>query len=142
MAKIKSVIELARYPVGTTAWSIYMKNNSKNKPESKLPSGISHPRTIYHANSWEHKYSQIPKLHEDNMVTILDMINSRFIPDECVINNIIRDTETGEFMYYCVSCNDRCWLSESQIFDTRAAARIEINRIIGMMIEWLNKCKL
>lgn len=136
--KIVSVLELARYKIGGSAWWVVLRYNS---PLPKLSESAAwmhncHPKVLYENGPYRYRWpykAKLPKLHHADFSTMLTLLTSELIVEKFDICEVIRSNDTGEFFY---SNQDDEWIPESSLFDTHMAARREHNRIIKMIKRW------
>ena len=135
--KVTSVLELARYKVGTLAYWVALRTNTTVpdlKEEDVWLTNV-HPKQLYkgpYRKLWPY-YAKLPRLHHVDFNTLVTILVSELCIEEFKITEIIRSNDTGEFFY----CNeDDEWMPEANLFDTATAARKERARILKMMRKW------
>lgn len=134
---IKSVIELARYPVGSVAYWVTLRSKQN---EVKIPPGEEwtldyHPKVLHERgyNKIWNKRISLPKLHHADFHAITNLLTSNFEVESFKIHDIIRSNDTGEF-FYCNETDE--WLPEKYLLDTIIAARKERDRIKKLIRKW------
>jgi hypothetical protein len=146
-----SVFDIARYKIGSSAWLAVLRHPDGRISGDNEISGHSplndqnlawmserHPKILYEVGpfkkNWRSK-SRLPRACGENFQMLMTLLTSKFIIEQFQICNIIRSSNTGEFMY---SNDEDEWVHESALFDTRIAAENEHARIIKMIQKWVN----
>lgn len=80
------------------------------------------------------RHTKLPKLHHQDFLSVVPMLVADLVVEQFNIKNITRSTLTGE--YYYGNTNDE-WMPQSSLFDTKAAACKERNRIVQMLKTWI-----
>lgn len=135
--KVTSVLELARYKVGTTAYWVALRTNTAVPPLKEEDVWLTnvHPKQLYkgpYKKLWPY-HAILPKLHHVDFNTLVTILVSELCVEEFKVIEIIRSNDTGEFFY---ANEDDEWMPEANLFDTVAAARRERARILRMMRKW------
>jgi hypothetical protein len=137
--KMSSVLELAKYKVGDSAWWVTLRHQ-KEPPELSVESvwmQNCHPKTLYEHGPYKCLWpfrSKLPRLHHSDFTGIVIILTSEFAVEQFDICDIIRSSDTGEFFYS--NQNDE-WMPEAFLFDTQIAANQERSRILKMMKRWV-----
>lgn len=142
MEKISSVLELARYKIGETAWWVTMRFHQRVPELCEEDEWMLdvHPKTLYenlYKPTWPFR-CKFPKLHHADFNCLVTVLSSQFVVEPFEIHEIYRSDNTGEFFY---SNPDDEWMPESYLCDTREAAIKERNRILSLVNKWLKKLK-
>jgi len=135
--KVTSVLELARYKVGTVAYWLALRTNAPvpDLREEDVWLTNVHPKQLYkgpYKKLWP-THAKLPKLHHVDFNTLVTVLVSELCVEEFRVVEIIRSNDTGEFFY---SNEDDEWMPETNLFDTVTAARKERSRILGMIRKW------
>jgi len=141
--RIQSVLELARYKVGDTAWWVVLR------PKEAVPEieeddkwmTDHHPKVLYERGPYRLVWKSsstalLPRVHHADFTLLTSLITSRLVIEPFVVCDLIRSKDTGEFFY---SNSDNEWMPESCLFDTNVAARREQLRLLRMLKKWLNQ---
>jgi hypothetical protein len=143
--KVKSVLELGRYNVGDTAWWVTVRYINEPAIEFEdVPEDMQwmlecHPKEMYTRGPFKkhwNKNKKLPKLHHADFLGIVPLITSDLMVEQFKITDIIRSNLTGEYYY---GNEDDEWMPQSNLFDTKAAAYKERNRIINMLRRWVEE---
>lgn len=139
--KISSVLEIARYDIGTAVWWVVMRPSSAVPELSDEDLWMSdyHPKILYTRGPcrklWP-KHTNLPKLQHLDFQHIVGILNSELVVEQFKICNVIRSYDTGEFFY----CNDYDeWMPENYLMDSKEAATKEKNRILRILRKWTDK---
>lgn len=136
--RIKSVIELARYRVGDTAYWVILRplESMPQLAEDDKWMENHHPKVLYSRGPakklWPY-HAKLPRLHHIDFGGIVNLLRSEFVVESFAICDVIRSRDTGEFFY---QNSDDEWMPESHLFDTDIAARREKNRVKKMIKRW------
>jgi len=143
--KISSVLELAKWQVGSEAyWIINQPTVSVTKKLNKNLWARSinvHPKTIYErrfVTGWP-KDVGLPKIHALEFNNIVDLVTSQLSVGVFKVDSIYRCPDTGEFIYS--TCNDGDFVEsmpESCLFKTREEAQTELTRLFLMVKKWVD----
>lgn len=141
MAKITSVLELARYKVDETAYRVALIGNDTSKTYTPL-----------HRHTWQEdglddcrrkqltevrqKIGKLPHLCYKDYSILIPFLTADLLVVECKICSVYRCNDTGEFWY--IDETD-VHMPELYLFDTVVAARRERNRIIKQVKKWIDK---
>lgn len=137
--KIQSVLELARYKVGDTAWWVILRPLEPSPIIAEEDEWMEehHPKILYtrgpYKKMWPY-HAKLPRLHHIDFEYVVNLLRSRFEIETFDICEIIRSSDTGEF-FYCNSEDE--WMPESHLFDSSAAARRERSRIKRLLKRWV-----
>ena len=137
--RIQSVLELAKYCVGDTAYWVVIRplQNMPELDEDDQWMYEHHPKTLYSREPgkklWPYK-AKLPKLHHTDFELIVNLLRSELIIESFHICDIIRSRRTGEFFY---GNGDDEWIPENNLFDTDIAAARETSRIKQMIRRWV-----
>jgi hypothetical protein len=134
-----SVLELARYKVGDSAWWVTLRYKD---PIPHLPEGAHwmqscHPKALYEHGPYKQYWpfrAKLPRLHHIDFSGVITFITSEFVVERFDVCEVVRSSDTGEFFY---SNQDDEWMPESCLFDTQIAARRERTRVVKMMKKWV-----
>lgn len=146
-----SVLDIARYKIGSSAWLAVFRHpdgrmSGGNEISGHLPlsdQNLSwmderHPKILYEVgpfkSNWRSK-SKLPKICGENFQHLMTLLTSDFVIQQFQICDVIRNSNTGEFIYLN---DDNEWVHELALFDTRIAAENEHARIIKMIQKWVN----
>lgn len=141
--KIESVLELARYRIGTTAWWVVLRSNTPipqiNEEDEWMAS--HHPKALYERGPYKSVWklnstAQLPKVHHIDFALLTSLMTSRLVIEEFVVCDITRSRDTGEFFY---SNENSEWMPEAYLFDSNVAARREQLRLLRMLKKWTNQ---
>jgi len=143
-AKLKSVLELAKYKPGDIPYWIISRPIGKepifNEEDAWLFSESVHPKTPYRygvlRGVWTYR-DKLPRLHASDFSLLLELLTSELAVEEFEIEQVIRCTHTGEFMYQNTTGEE--WMPESNLFDTKSRAKKECSRIKKLIIKWASK---
>lgn len=135
---MSSVLELARWKVGESAWWVALRYH---EPLPDLPPEAAwmqncHPKALYEHGPYKQFWpfrAKLPRLHHVDFTGIVTLLTSEFVVERFDVCEIIRSSDTGEFFY---SNQDDEWMPEAFLFDTAIAARRERTRIVKMMKRW------
>lgn len=137
--RIKSVIELAHYSVGDTAYWVIIRP-LKAMPELTADNKWMedhHPKALYSRRGPARKvwpyHAKLPKLSQIDFEEVVNLLRSELVVEPFQVCDIIRSRDTGEFFY---QNSDDEWMPESHLFDTNTAARNEKKRIKRMIKRW------
>lgn len=139
MPGISSVLELARYQVGESAWWVTLRLKEPINPLKEDQHWMieAHPKLLYergpYKKNWTYR-SKLPKLQHLDFQGIVGLLTSDLVVERFDICDVIRSQDTGEFFY---SNEDDEWMPESCLFDTITAARRERARIMRMLKKWI-----
>lgn len=140
--KINNVNDLARYKIGDVAWWVVMRPHkmADQNAECCEPWMLEHhPKALYLRgpckNVWKSNV-RLPQLHHADFTIVTNILTSKMMVEEFLINEVMRSNDTGEFFY---ANQDGEWMPESYLFDTKVAARRERTRIVKMINKW--SCK-
>jgi hypothetical protein len=139
--KIQSVLQLARYQVGDSAFWVSLRPQNANPeiPEESHWMLDCHPKTLYEQGPlkkfWP-RNMKLPKLHHQDFDQIMNLLRSDLIVEEFLVADLIRSRSTGEFIYSNPDCE---WMPETLLFDTIVAARRERSRIAKMLKRWTSE---
>lgn len=139
--KIRSVLELARYQIGDVAWWVILRP-IKPLPELKddeqwMLEPHIHPKSLYrygpYSGVWPPR-TQLPKLQHTDFNFIVGLLTSKLKIEEFKVVDYVRSNDTGEFFY----ANEQDeWIPESNLLDTKVAARRERARTLKLMKQWI-----
>lgn len=136
--RIQSVIELARYKVGDTAFWVIIRplQSMPELDEEDQWMDNHHPKALYTRGPgkklWPY-YAKLPRLHHMDFEGIVNLLRSELVVEPFHVCDIVRSRGTGEFFY----CNgDDEWMPEEHLFDTDIAANREVNRIKRLIRKW------
>lgn len=139
--KISSVIELARYKTGDTAYWVALR------PIELMPQLDEddewmyehHPKTLYSRNPgkrlWPYN-AKLPKLHHLDFDLLVNILRSELLIEQFIVCEVVRSNRTGEFLY---GNQDDEWMPENNLFDTNGAASRERLRILRLLSRWSNE---
>jgi len=136
--KITSVLDLAKYQVGTLAYFVVMRPTGliRIKPRAEDAWMKDYHPSIYHERGlvpgWDRR-KRLPKLHAADFESIMSVLNAKLMVEEFVVAERYRSTNTGVFQY---ANQDKEWLPEDHLYDTIADAERECNRIRKLIQEW------
>lgn len=150
---LMSILDIGRYRIGQLAWWAVFRHPDGTLVGNNVISGhfpmdgkdnwmeTRHPKVLYEfgpfKRNWRSKRA-LPILCESNFRSLLTILTSDLTVQEFEICDIIRKSNTGEFIY---SNGDDEWAHEHVLFDTRIAAEKERSRIIKMMRKWVESNK-
>lgn len=141
--KIGSVLELARYKVGDTAWWVVFRSNAAipTIAEEDIWMTEHHPKALFERGPYKSVWkanstAQLPRVHHADFVLLTNLVTSKLVIEQFTVCDLIRSKDTGEFFY---SNCDNEWMPESYLFDTNIAARKEHARLLRMLKKWLDK---
>jgi hypothetical protein len=140
MQKIHNVIELARYKLGATAWWVTLE--AADLPDLEPDENWmqkAHPKALYggpYRQSWRPVTTRLPSLKGSDFNVVVGLLTSKLIIKEFNVCNVKRSVDTGEFLYVN---EDKVWMPESYLMDSKAAAIREKRRILKMMTRWIAK---
>jgi len=143
-SKVKSVLELAKYKPGNKLFWVISRSIGKepiiNEKDTWLFTENIHPKAPYQygllKSLWIYQ-NKLPKLHASDFTLVLELLTSEFIVEEFEITQVVRCQQTGEFIYQNTTGEE--WMPESFLFDSKAAARKERNRIKKLIAKWAAK---
>ena len=139
--KLKSALELAKYRPGDTLYWIISHPLGRepiiDENDAWLFTDSVHPKTPYKygilKGVWTYR-DRLPKLHASDFSLVLELITSEFIIEEFKIEQVVRCQQTGEFVYRNTTGEE--WMPESLLFDSKAAAKKERERIKKLIVKW------
>ena len=136
--KMASVLELARYKIGDSAWWVTLRHRDPlpNLPEEAAWMMNCHPKSLYEHGPYKSYWpfrAKLPRLHQVDFTGIVTILTSEFMVEKFDVCETLRSQDTGEFFY---ANQDDEWMPESFLFDTTIAARRECTRVIKMMKKW------
>ncbi len=132
MAKVTSVLQLARYKVGDLVWRLDLNTVNASclyeplyKWDNKQEIAIA-----------KTKIGRLPRIDSQGHNNFVSFAASDLEVVEYTIDTIYRCPKTGEFWYKDLNSED---MPESCLFDTKVAARIERSRLVKIIKEWVKR---
>ncbi len=139
--KIHNVNELSRYKTGEVAWWVVLrpiKVANSQLDDKDLWMMEHHPKALFLRGPcrsvWK-PHVRLPQLHHADFTIVTNVLTSRVVVEEFMVNEVVRSNDTGEFFYANV---DNEWMPESFLFDSKVAARREKTRIVKMVRHWVS----
>lgn len=137
--KIHNVNELSRYKVGEVSWWVVLRpmkmaNASLDQRDQWMID--HHPKALFLRGPCKNVWKQsirLPQLHHADFAIVTNILTSKVMVEEFMVNDVVRSKDTGEFFY---ANPDNEWMPESYLFDTKVAARRERTRIVKMIKQW------
>ncbi len=134
---VRSVLQLGRYKVGDTAWTIAITANEPEVPEEDEWMASEHPRYLYETH-WHKLWPQgvtLPRLEAISFRMIAWLITSKIEITELTIESVTRNY--GEYLYGTENNDDL--IPEFALFDSIEAARAERSRILRIIKKWADE---
>lgn len=140
--KIKSVIELAKYKIGTVLYWVAFR--PVGVAGIKIPEGEEwmancHPKVLYDrklvSKTWRYR-AKLPRLCAVDFQYVVDLLTSEPIVERFVVHGICRSFDTGEFYY---RNEDGEWMPEEYLFESPLTAKREKKRIKDLFRTWANQ---
>lgn len=137
--KMQSVLELARYKIGTEAWWVTLR------PLMSIPALADddqwmdsyHPKALFLRGPYKSLWpsaAKLPKLQHLDFQLITTILTSKLVVEQFVICEIFRSSHTGEFFY---SNADDEWVPEPYLFNKKSSAQRECTRILHLIKKWV-----
>ncbi len=139
--KIRSVLELAHYHCGDTAWWVILRASDDIPALTAADRWMEnhHPKALYQRGpnriAWPSKIL-LPKLQHMDFAAIVSILTSQLLTEPFIICDVVRSRDTGEFFY--ANDNDE-WMPESMLCDTKIAAAREKIRILRLFKKWIER---
>ena len=136
--KISSVLELARYKIGDSAFWVRMRPIGQDHidiPEGEEWMAEQHPKVLHergYNQSW-HLRARLPRLCAVEFDCVVALLTSEFVVEEFIVEEIERSNHTGEFV---MRNQDGDWMPSDYLFDTIEAARLERERLKKLLRRW------
>lgn len=143
-SKVKSALELAKFKPGDKPYWIISRCIGAepviDEEDSWMFSESIHPKTPYRygvlKGLWPYR-AKLPKLHASDFTLLVEVLNSHLIIEEFEVALVVRCQQTGEFIYQNTTAEE--WMPESHLFESKAAARKERDRIKRLIGRWAAK---
>lgn len=140
--RLTDVRELSRFTSGQHCWWVVLRpiGRPNCNPDLIEPwMRRTHPKVLFDrgimSNLWLSK-KQLPRLHASDFKLITELMTQDAQLEEFVVDVVERSDHTGEFNYSNVYGE---WIPEQSLFETRAAAARERERLRDLFREWVDR---